>query len=239
MILAVVSLWALAQVAASSDVELQYAPAVNRVIRRWSSNVIPIPANEPDPLKVTITLSFISIRNVDKDRNQVDVVFWLGTGWQNKALAWDVNEPGFNVTSVNVDYYRIWRPDITIYNGITKPEVLSPRLAIVSNDGSVYYVDSIRSGVTCELQGVDTEHGANCTIKLGSWTYSGATLTISDESSANLDEYVPNPKYKIVSTSHTNSRIFYTCCPGAPFEDFSFSFGIKSQGPGGLVVGLF
>jgi hypothetical protein len=233
MILAVVGLWALAQVAASSYVRLQYSPAVDRVLEFWSANVIPIPADEPDPLKVTITLSFISIPNVDKDRNQVDVVFWQATSWRNIALAWDVNEPGFNVTSVNVNYYRIWRPDITIYNGITKPEVLSPELAVVSNDGSVYYVDSIRSGVTCELQGVDTEQGANCTIKLGSWTYSGATLTISDESSANIYDYVPNPKYEIVSTSHTNSRIFYTCCPGVPYEDFSFNFGIRSKGPRG------
>lgn len=62
-----------------------------------------------------------------------------------------------------------------------------------------------------------------CTIKVGSWTYSAHQINLLvDKDSVNIEHY-KSLEWKITSTSAERHETFYPCCP-EPYVDISKRF---------------
>ncbi|BFZ19668.1 hypothetical protein BsWGS_22707 [Bradybaena similaris] len=209
--------------------KLRQSAIIGHIRDASDPDVIPLPDNTDAPLAVNINVWLIKILDVDRDRNEVELLLFQNVSWHNPALSWDVSREGFNETSVTLPSRYLWLPDISIYNSVNLQDVVSPHV-VVGNEGFVYYVPSFRAHISCDLSKVDSDSGASCLIRFGSWTQTGNTLTISNSGQGfDLSEYVPIPSYDLLATSATKHSLEYPCCPGVRYEDVTFQFTIRTQ----------
>ncbi len=52
---------------------------------------------------------------------ELESLVWLRYLWRDARLTWDPSEYG-GVTAVRVPGYKLWRPDITLFNNMEKPQ---------------------------------------------------------------------------------------------------------------------
>lgn len=161
------------------------------------------------------------------ERNEIEVLVLQVVAYNNPALAWDVTRKGFNSSVVTLPSQYLWQPDIAVYNAVGSPEVVSPPVAVVSSDGTVNFTPGVRVRFWCDLQEVGSHRGANCSLKIGSWTQSSETLSLSNkENGIGMHEYLATPNYEILATSATKRREVYACCP-EPYENVKFTFIVR------------
>ncbi|BFZ19663.1 hypothetical protein BsWGS_22702 [Bradybaena similaris] len=187
----------------------------------------PSPDDDKSPLEVRIDVSLTNILGVYNNK-EVEVLVWLSMHWSSRDLS-VFNGFWNSVYEVTLPSKHLWLPDITVYNAVSRPEVLSPDVVNLRQYGSVRYVSSLRVRVPCDLQYLETESGATCTLKLASWAHTNRTLTMTtSESSNSLTDYVPNTDYDILSTSTSRHTTTYPFCPGDSYEGILFNFSIRS-----------
>ncbi|BFZ19676.1 hypothetical protein BsWGS_22715 [Bradybaena similaris] len=213
----------------SAAVKLRHSAIVAHLRNTSDPDVIPLPDNNDSPLIVQLFLSLQKILDVDRERNEIEVLVWQLVTYNNLALAWDLNKEGFNASEVIFPSWYLWLPDIAVYNAVSSPEVINGDVAKVVFRGFVIYFPVVRVRVWCDLQDVDSISGANCSLKLGSWTQSSATVSLSDqEIDFYMYEYLATPNYEVLATSATKHSKFYPCCPES-YEHIEFSFIIRKQ----------
>nr|4FRR_A Chain A, Soluble acetylcholine receptor [Aplysia californica]4FRR_B Chain B, Soluble acetylcholine receptor [Aplysia californica]4FRR_C Chain C, Soluble acetylcholine receptor [Aplysia californica]4FRR_D Chain D, Soluble acetylcholine receptor [Aplysia californica]4FRR_E Chain E, Soluble acetylcholine receptor [Aplysia californica]4FRR_F Chain F, Soluble acetylcholine receptor [Aplysia californica]4FRR_G Chain G, Soluble acetylcholine receptor [Aplysia californica]4FRR_H Chain H, Soluble len=171
-----------------------------------------------DPLTVTLGFTLQDIVKADSSTNEVDLVYYEQQRWKLNSLMWDPNEYG-NITDFRTSAADIWTPDITAYSSTRPVQVLSPQIAVVTHDGSVMFIPAQRLSFMCDPTGVDSEEGATCAVKFGSWVYSGFEIDLkTDTDQVDLSSYYASSKYEILSATQTRQVQHYSCCP-EPYID--------------------
>ncbi|BFZ19672.1 hypothetical protein BsWGS_22710 [Bradybaena similaris] len=215
----------------TTAVKFRHSAIISHLRDTSERDVIPLPANNNSPVTVNIDLSLIKILDVDQERNEIEVLVLQSVNYNNPALAWDITKEGFHSSSVAVSSWNLWRPDITIYNAVSRPEFVGYPLTVVDSNGAVFFIPKVRVRVWCDLQDVDSGSGANCSLKFGSWTQSGQTLSLSNgENGISMEWYLATPNYEVLATSATKHSKAYECCPDEAYEDLEFSFIVRKQG---------
>lgn len=65
--------------------------------------------------------------------------------------------------------------------------------------------------------------------RFGSWTYDGSKLNLTlSTDSANLDYYLPNPDWDIVSAEAERHVMRYECCP-EPYIDVTYQLHLRRK----------
>ncbi|BFZ19660.1 hypothetical protein BsWGS_22699 [Bradybaena similaris] len=191
-------------------------------------NIIPLPGNDR-PVEVNLDLRVVKIHDVDCFRNEIEVLVWERQTWNNPALAWDATKEGFKESWVTIPSQFLWVPDITVDNAVSSLEVVSPSIAVVYSYGGLKLFRSIRLRVWCDLKGVDSISGANCSLKCGSWTQSNKTVSLSNRSIIGSERVVANPNYDILAASATKESNEYSCCSGESYDHIVFSFVVRKR----------
>ncbi|BFZ19670.1 hypothetical protein BsWGS_22708 [Bradybaena similaris] len=214
----------------STAVKLKHSAIISHLRDTSERDVIPLPDDNNSPVTVEIDLGLIKILDVDQERNEIEVLMLQSVIYNNPALAWDVTKEGFNASYVVLNYWYLWQPDITVYNAVSRPEFVDYHLAFVKSNGDVEFIPKVRVRVWCDLQDVDSNSGANCSLKLGSWTQSGKTLSLSNiVNGISMYWYLATPKYEVMATSAIKHSKVYECCPDEPYEDLEFTFVVRKQ----------
>ncbi|BFZ19673.1 hypothetical protein BsWGS_22712 [Bradybaena similaris] len=213
----------------SAAVKLRNSAIVAHLRNTSDPDVIPLPDNNDSPLNLQLALSLEKIIDVDRERNEIEVLVGEIVTYTNLALAWDLNKEGFNATGVTLPNWYLWLPDIAVYNAVSSPEVIRGDEVNVHYDGFVTFFPVVRVRVWCDLQDVDSISGANCSLKLGSWTQNSATVSLYDQGIFfDMQLYLATPNYEVLATSATKHSKFYPCCPES-YEHIEFSFIIRKQ----------
>ncbi|CAJ0594177.1 unnamed protein product [Cylicocyclus nassatus] len=66
-----------------------------------------------------------------------------------------------------------------------------------------------------------------CSLKFGSWTYSGLYLDLRNDSVI-LGTYKPNGEWEILDFTSKRSIFHYECCP-EPYYDITFTITMRRQ----------
>ncbi|XP_037091003.1 neuronal acetylcholine receptor subunit alpha-7-like [Pollicipes pollicipes] len=113
------------------------------------------------------------------ERNQILTTnCWLTHVWTDYHLTWNVSDFG-GVEKIRVPYYRVWKPDIILYNNADSQyttAVINTNV-IVTSAGQVTWLSHGIYQSSCDM---DVEYFPfdiqSCEMKWASWTYDGYTV---------------------------------------------------------------
>ena len=148
-------------------------------------------------LPVEMDINFHRVYSVDVVNPTLDLIVWFRLEWVDPRLTWDPKEYGNHTKtrfwisdgSAGGEMSEIWTPDIELWNldeGLH--DSLEDAYAVVSYDGSVYWNRPGHLRPACKYRGLERFpfDKLECTIELGSWSYSGMYLTLAKGGSDNL-----------------------------------------------------
>ncbi|XP_035692857.1 uncharacterized protein LOC118427278 isoform X2 [Branchiostoma floridae] len=189
-----------------------------------------IPQTEADkPVLVELGMSAQKILDLDKERDILHIHTWLTMSWTDNSFLWDPEEYG-GVTDVRFPVTELWTPDITNYRSVDQDSTYVPIMgkAILNNDGKVLYVTPWTLKTSCEIVPSGLEEW-NCTMSLGSWTYSGFSLDVKNrDDTMDTSAFQTDRHLKVISTSASRKVVYYTCCP-EPYVEVIFSMVLRRQ----------
>ncbi|XP_023348128.1 acetylcholine receptor subunit alpha-type acr-16 [Eurytemora carolleeae] len=166
---------------------------------------------------------------------------WLRTSWIDERLAWDPKEY-HDIDSIRVPAHNIWIPDLEVYNNLEYGseyinDVLKSRSTntVVMSNGLVIFVPAAKLTVPCnDKEFADWPWGEyDCSIKLGSWTYSGYMINLQKCEDKNYitNESVEEGISPVFFTENSfqeeslNSD-FYPCCQ-EPYPALHYKFKVQ------------
>lgn len=102
--------------------------------------------------------------------------------------------------------------------------------AMVKPNGDVFWPVPAKLQSSCK---VDVTYfpfdEQRCKLKFGSWTYDGFQVDILNRTSAvDLDNYVVNGEWELLSITIQRNVVYYQCCP-EPFPDITFYIHIRRR----------
>ncbi|GFR91959.1 acetylcholine receptor subunit alpha-like 1 [Elysia marginata] len=181
------------------------------------------------PVEVTLGLDLTAIRQVDTTRGEIEILAMRSLLWNNPLLSWKDKSQGFSHDPISIDIKKVWSPDIVAYNAIHPPEVLSPPLAIVNEDGSVMYIPNERIRFGCDLENFSTAEGSNCTLVYGSWTYNAERMNVTG-SSVSTNDFRADARFDLLHTYIETEVTYYECCP-EPYVRVKITLNIREKKP--------
>ena len=147
-------------------------------------------------LPVEMDINFHRVYSVDVVNPMLDLIVWFRLEWVDPRLTWDPKEYGNHTKTwfwingnAGGETSEIWTPDIELWNledGLA--DSLEDAYAVVSYDGSVFWSRPGHLKPVCKYMGLENFpfDKLECTIELGSWSYSGMYLTLAKGGSDNL-----------------------------------------------------
>lgn len=180
----------------------------------------------------------LSIRHIELNefKSTLTVHSWFKMLWEDHKLKWDPAKYG-GLNSVHLADHELWQPDIFLYNSATSTAISHYNThCIVYSDGSVLWVPPAQFSVLCNLNlkywPFDTQE---CTMKFGSWTYSGEHVDIdlynnNTDTALKLELIIENNEWKISKTSIFKNVTYYSCC-AEPYPDISVNIVLDRVSP--------
>ncbi|XP_043192552.1 neuronal acetylcholine receptor subunit alpha-10-like [Amphibalanus amphitrite] len=187
--------------------------------------------NSAEPLEVNFSLSLHHIIDVD-ERNQILTTnCWLTHVWTDYHLTWNTSDFG-GVQKIRVPYFRVWKPDIILYNNADSQystAVINTNV-IVNSNGQVTWLSHGIYQSSCDM---DVEYFPfdiqSCEMKWASWTYDGYTVDIISESpDGDLSNYQSNGEFDLVDFSAKRNVQNYSCCP-EPYPDITYTIRLRRR----------
>eukprot|EP00956_Cyclotella_meneghiniana_P024349 scaffold48787_cov89-Cyclotella_meneghiniana.AAC.6 len=140
-------------------------------------------------LPVEMDINFHRVFDVDVVSTHLDLIVWFELNWVDPRLTWDPKEYGNHSKTwfwingnAGGEMSEIWTPDIELWNldeGLA--DSLEDAYAVVSYDGSVSWNRPGHLRPACKYKGLERFpfDKLECTIELGSWSYSWMYLTLA------------------------------------------------------------
>ncbi|XP_037778239.1 acetylcholine receptor subunit alpha-1-A-like [Penaeus monodon] len=170
-----------------------------------------------------ITFKILSFE-VNEDAHTMEVHSWLGYSWHDQRLQWKPEDYG-GVSSLGMDPSEVWRPDISIYNGVASAHMPESNLPLVlMPDGKIIHIPSVNLKFYCLVDLTYWPHDVHeCEIKFGSWVHHGHLLNLDANSTSleiNLNtrtlasgKNITNSEWKISDLAIERKSTVYECCP--------------------------
>ncbi|KAL3868218.1 hypothetical protein ACJMK2_041049 [Sinanodonta woodiana] len=153
---------------------------------------------------VSIEFYLTSILDFDSQKEKLTTSGFLIISWNDYYLQWTPATYG-NLTSVFIPQDNVWKPDISLQNGVSELKGLgsSSLFVYVLSDGALtwYPVGIFES--TC---GIDITYFPfdiqTCTLTFTAWSYTKTEVRVMvGKKGIILDEYEENSEWSIVDTS--------------------------------------
>ncbi|CAH1245653.1 FZD1 [Branchiostoma lanceolatum] len=198
------------------------------LMRSYDKAVIPL-VNADEPVQVQLALSAQKILEMDTERDILHIHTWLTMMWTDVQLRWDPEEYS-EVTDLRIPVTELWTPDITNYKSVDEDSTYVPIMgnAIVNHDGQVHYITPWTLKTSCE-RAPSGEEEWNCTMSLGSWTYSGFSLDVKNrDDTMDMSAFRSDRHWEVMFADAYRRVMRYACCP-EPWVDVSFTMILRIQ----------
>ncbi|ELU00305.1 hypothetical protein CAPTEDRAFT_217687 [Capitella teleta] len=146
---------------------------------------------------------------------------WQPNVWTDYRLEWFAFDN--NLHSVRVLPSDIWIPDLRLYNSLDAQTRPGHNFVVVTNDGTLDYIFPVNHRVRCPVEG----NIVTCTLKVGSWTYSGAVLNLTSKD-VDLSSYVARNDFELVTATVEREILQYKCCP-EPYISLKYVITLEKQ----------
>ncbi|KAE9551089.1 hypothetical protein FO519_005704 [Halicephalobus sp. NKZ332] len=173
-------------------------------------------------LKIHLTMSLYQIVEVNEPAQNIKMNVWMIQKWVDEALDWDPEEYG-GINTTILPHNVLWLPDTVVYNSVVMNPDETERYMNIR-------VDSLRSEgkrgalmsflypamytITCRLNiryfPYDQQ---NCTLTISSWTNSKSALDYYADEHVNLQSYISNEEWDVISFKIYRHEYKYACCP--------------------------
>jgi len=101
--------------------------------------------------------------------------------------------------------------------------------AMVRPDGRVFWPPPVKFRSSCKIDVTYFPFDDQiCTLKFGSWTYSGLQLDLLNNT-VDLLNYVESGEWKLRSIQVVRNVVYYPCCPDEPYPDLTFYILIRRR----------
>ncbi|XP_023323717.1 acetylcholine receptor subunit alpha-type acr-16 [Eurytemora carolleeae] len=234
----------LASCYAKNESRIEYIGRLKRdLFKDYDSAVIPLAASLDGKTGLDVSVGLNQVYMDMNDKGHLDMSVWLSSSWIDERLAWDPKEY-HDIDSIRVPAHDIWIPDLEVYNNLEHGpgyinDVLKSRSTntLVMSNGMVIYIPAAKLSVPC-----NDEEFANwpwgeydCSIKLGSWAYSGYMINLQKYENKNyittesVDEATSSsPVFFTENSFQEDSLInkFYPCCP-EPYPALHYKFKVQ------------
>uniref|UniRef100_A0A1I8ACG7 Neur_chan_LBD domain-containing protein n=1 Tax=Steinernema glaseri TaxID=37863 RepID=A0A1I8ACG7_9BILA len=190
--------------------------------KRYDNRVRPV-VNHSIPTKVTFSMSLYQILAINEKQQNLDLNVWVIQKWNDEFLGWNPQKYGLINTTI-LPYENIWLPDTYLYNSVVMNREESERYinAVVNTQywehrrgAEVKFMYPALYRTTCRL---DIRYfpydQQNCTLIISSWTSSKSDIDYEAEfDNVNLDNFIPNEEWVIVSFKIRRIEEKFVCCP--------------------------
>ncbi|KAH9413635.1 Neurotransmitter-gated ion-channel transmembrane region [Dermatophagoides pteronyssinus] len=219
---------------ANSDAKRLYddlLSSYNRLVRPVSNN--------SQSLKVKLGLKLTQLIDVNLKNQMMTTNVWVTQEWYDHKLKWDPEEYG-GVRQLYVPSEQLWLPDIVLYNnGDGNYEITIMTKAILHYDGLVTWNPPAiyKSSCNIDINYFPFDY-QECTMKFGSWTYSGNEVDLIHLNEGNgtdlleygidLSEFYLNVEWDIMHVPALRKVIKYSCCPQF-YPDITFNITLRRK----------
>ncbi|OXA48011.1 acetylcholine receptor subunit beta-like 1 [Folsomia candida] len=192
------------------------------------------PENYAENSTVKVGVSLLDV-SFDADNDIMNTNVWIRMLWKDNRLTWD--EAEFPVGVLRIPADKVWKPDITLYNGVKPNMECFETNVIVYPNGMVLWVPPCHLQTYCNLT---LNHGAYeeqiCTLKFGSWTFDGFTMGLELYNNKNntlvdVEDYF-NRKWEVTQNTAVREEKFYDCCV-EPYFNILFTLRFQRKPEGG------
>ncbi|XP_046377492.2 acetylcholine receptor subunit alpha-L1-like [Haliotis rufescens] len=212
----------------------RYDPLYKELMSREAQHTIPVDGKD-ETLNVTINLTLLKLTSLNLRTGDAVLDTWVHYEWEDSRLAWDTSDYK-GITLMNLPHSNIWTPDIVPYRGHT---VVTDVPAVVHHSGLVYYIPPTIIKTRCDVSNYTTDGTVTCSLKIGSWTYSGNVLDIQNKGpEIDVSEYYHDDQWDIIEHSMQKRVYYYECCPD-PYPAITASVTLKAKRHGLLGWSLF
>ncbi|GFQ92575.1 neuronal acetylcholine receptor subunit alpha-4 [Trichonephila clavata] len=152
---------------------------------------------------------------LDEDNHILVMHSWMRTEWKDEYLTWEPKEFN-NITILSVPDSEVWKPDLSIYTSSSDDSVFpkSNFRADIHSDGRVLWVPAFTIKNRCPILKKQKTSYYNCSIRIGSWTYSSNLMDIQRiDDIVYLDIFqITNPKWILINAWTNRESKHYPCC---------------------------
>jgi len=149
------------------------------------------------PLQVSFGLSY-QCASYDKTTHVLTSRVFERIVWKDERLVWNASDFG-GIDSIRVRPWRIWIPDIQLYNEADYEGCKDWINALVLSTGTVIWFPPTTLRSFCRPTG---KTSAQCHLQLGSWTYHTEYLTLAsskytETEQFDLEEYIDDCPFSV------------------------------------------
>uniref|UniRef100_A0A7E4V8Z1 Neurotransmitter-gated ion-channel ligand-binding domain-containing protein n=1 Tax=Panagrellus redivivus TaxID=6233 RepID=A0A7E4V8Z1_PANRE len=148
---------------------------------------------------------------------------WVIQKWNDAFLGWDPHKYG-SINSTILPYDRIWLPDTYVYNSVVMNREETERYinVVVSTEywkrkrgAVVKFMYPALYRTTCRLNIRYFPYDQQtCTLIISSWTSDKSAIDYEPEfDSVNLENFIPNEEWVVVSFNVKRVEQKFVCCP--------------------------
>ncbi|KAI1901500.1 hypothetical protein AGOR_G00035070 [Albula goreensis] len=156
--------------------------------------------NGSELVTVQLMVSLAQLISVHEREQIMTTNVWLTQEWQDYRLTW-VPEEFDGMMKVRLPSKHIWLPDVVLYNNADGMyEVSFYSNAVVSHDGSVFWLPAIyKSACKIEVKHFPFDQ-QNCTLRFRSWTYDRTEIDLVLKADvASMDDFTPSGEWDIIA----------------------------------------
>jgi len=147
---------------------------------------------------------------------------WISVNYNDTRLSWKEEENG-GLQETRLPVGSIWTPDIFLYNALNEDKKVftdDKHPAVIRSDGRVEAILPRVLKVKCLPFMANVTLSYECTLKFGSWTYSGAVINLQ-KGSIDTSLLTLDPCLTLTASQVSRNEIRYDCCPN-PYHDVTF-----------------
>ncbi|KAK6169465.1 hypothetical protein SNE40_020515 [Patella caerulea] len=186
------------------------------LLRGNSVHVVPV-NDETGAVTVGLGLRLTGLIGMDTKSGQLDVNAMLQQKWVDESLRWNSSNYG-NIKTLAVPLSMLWKPDIILYNGISKEQAFHDDTIVLEYTGRLRWIRSMRMQVRCDLNlAIFPFDNQTCKFKFGSAVHHMHTLNmtyVNDDVSAafeiEMDE--SGKDWQLVNHTAGLKVTHYSCC---------------------------
>lgn len=182
---------------------------------------------------VHVGITYHQLIDVNEKDQIITSSIWIRQNWTNQIISWNKEQFG-NITTINIEPSRVWKPDLYLYNNADESSDGSQHSfntkVKISNNGDNLWLAPTIIKTACKI---NVEHfpfdEQFCDVTLGSWTYDTLRLDVQLQyDKADTSKFVMNGEWDLISVKGKRKQFRYPCCV-EPYADLTYTVRIRRR----------
>ncbi|KAE9549153.1 hypothetical protein FO519_007639 [Halicephalobus sp. NKZ332] len=176
-------------------------------VKRYDKRVRPT-VDYVTPTKVSFSMSLYQILAINEKMQHLELNVWVIQKWRDDFLGWDPYKYGM-INFTIIPYDRIWLPDTYVYNSVIMNREETERYinAVVSTE----YWNQRRGAIVKFMY--PAVYRTTCRLNIRWTSDKGAIDYEAEFDSVNLENFISNEEWVVVSFKVKRIEEKFVCCP--------------------------